>query len=123
MDKPKALRLANFLDDQYDPSHNLEEAAAELRRLSSVERAYDALALAYNEWTEKTQWVQETKQTRELGMHRADVLKQRIERLYAANLKLAGAIDMIRETLNGGNVDDLLYIINTALAEHRRNHD
>ncbi len=33
MDKPEALRLAAFLDDQYDPSHNLEEAAAELRRL------------------------------------------------------------------------------------------
>jgi hypothetical protein len=48
---------------------------------------------------------------------------EEIERLQAANLKLAGAIDMIRETLNGGNVDDLLYIINTALAEHRRNHD
>ncbi len=32
-DKPEALRLAAFLDDQYDPSHNLEEAAAELRRL------------------------------------------------------------------------------------------
>jgi hypothetical protein len=35
-DKPEALRLADFLDDQYDPSHNLEEAAAELRRLSAV---------------------------------------------------------------------------------------
>lgn len=33
MDKPEALRLADFLDDQYDPSHNLGEAAAELRRL------------------------------------------------------------------------------------------
>jgi Tfp pilus assembly PilM family ATPase len=32
-DQPEALRLADFLDDQYDPSHNLEEAAAELRRL------------------------------------------------------------------------------------------
>jgi hypothetical protein len=45
-----------------------------------------------------------------------------LRRLQAANLKLAGAIDMIRETLNGGNVDDLLYIINTALAEHRGDH-
>ena len=34
--QPEALRLADFLDDQYDPSHNLEEAAAELRRLSAV---------------------------------------------------------------------------------------
>ncbi len=46
-----------------------------------------------------------------------------LRRLYAANLKLAGAIDMIRETLEGGNVDDLLYIINTALEEHRGNHE
>ena len=35
-DQPEALRLADFLDDQYDPSHNLEEAAAELRRLHAV---------------------------------------------------------------------------------------
>ena len=34
--QPEALRLADFLDDQYDPSHNLEEAAAELRRLHAV---------------------------------------------------------------------------------------
>jgi len=33
MTQPEALRLADFLDDQYDPSHNLEEAADELRRL------------------------------------------------------------------------------------------
>jgi hypothetical protein len=35
-EKSEALRLADFLDDQYDPSHNLEEAAAELRRLHAV---------------------------------------------------------------------------------------
>jgi hypothetical protein len=35
-DQPIALRLADFLDDQYDPSHNLEEVAAELRRLHAL---------------------------------------------------------------------------------------
>jgi hypothetical protein len=35
----------------------------------------------------------------------------------AANIKLLGALDMIRETLKGGAVDDLLYIINTAVAQ------
>ena len=35
----------------------------------------------------------------------------------AANIKLLGALDMIRETLQGGNVDDLLYIINTAITD------
>jgi hypothetical protein len=87
-DQPEPLRLADFLDDQYDPSHNLEEAADELRRLHQFERGY-------NEWTEKTQWVQETKQTYELGMHRADVLKQRIEKLKAVNQELLAALNNI----------------------------
>ena len=34
---------------------------------------------AYLVWQEKTEWVQETAKTHELGMHRADVLKQRID--------------------------------------------
>lgn len=42
-----------------------------------------------------------------------------ITRLREANTKLVGAIDMIRETLRGGNVEDLLYIINKALASYR----
>jgi hypothetical protein len=33
---------------------------------------------------------------------------------------LVGALDMIHETLNGGNVQDLIYTINTALAENER---
>ena len=35
------------------------------------------------------------------------------------NLKLVGAIDMIRERLHGSYVDDLLFIINSALDEWR----
>tara|TARA_R110000868_G_scaffold75783_3_gene218428 strand:+ start:142 stop:492 length:351 start_codon:yes stop_codon:yes gene_type:complete len=44
---------------------------------------------------------------------------ERAEKAEAANVKLVGAIDMIRETLNGGNVEDLLLIINNALEEAR----
>ena len=42
------------------------------------------------------------------------------DELAQANTKLVGAIDMIRETLLGGNVEDLLVIINGALDEYRR---
>ena len=38
--------------------------------------------------------------------------------LLDANAKLAGAINLIRETLNGGEVQDLHQIINAALAAH-----
>ena len=34
-------------------------------------------------WLDKTEWVQETVKSHELGMHRADVLKQRIEEALA----------------------------------------
>ena len=33
------------------------------------------------EWIEKTEWVQETIKPKELGMHRADILRKRIEDL------------------------------------------
>lgn len=39
---------------------------------------------AYLVWQDKTEWVQETVKPHELGMHRADVLKQRIEELAQA---------------------------------------
>jgi len=35
---------------------------------------------------------------------------------HAAKIKLLGALDMVRETLKGGEIDDLLYIINNAIA-------
>ena len=38
----------------------------------------EALKAAYDVWQDKTEWVQETATPRELGMHRADVLKDRI---------------------------------------------
>lgn len=39
--------------------------------------------LALNEWFEKTDWVQKTCTVDELGMHRADILKKRIDALQA----------------------------------------
>jgi hypothetical protein len=37
------------------------------------------------EWLDKTKWVQQTCQTHELGLHRADILRNRIEALTAEN--------------------------------------
>jgi hypothetical protein len=65
-----------------------QDAAAELRRLNQHE-------LANNVWHEKTGWVQNTAQSHELGMHRADVMRQRIERLEAVNVQLLEALHSI----------------------------
>jgi hypothetical protein len=52
-------------------------------RADEAQAMFEKLNSALHEWHNKTDWVQETAQPLELGMHRADVLKQRIERLRA----------------------------------------
>jgi hypothetical protein len=55
--------------------------------------------LVLKQWLEKTEWVQETAQGGELGMHRADVLKKRIETLTEVNAELLSALkDLLAET-------------------------
>lgn len=57
------------------------DTIAELRaKVLKLERERDNYKRAYDEWTEKTEWVQQTVQSHELGMHRADVLRERIAR-------------------------------------------
>ena len=47
--QPDALRLVDWLDDQYDPDHHKADAAAELRRLhaenAALQQGYDAARL------------------------------------------------------------------------------
>lgn len=49
-----------------------------------VEAADARYKFALDEWMNKTEWVQKTSKPRELGMHRADILKARIEALEKA---------------------------------------
>ena len=44
----------------------------------------------------------------------------RLSGLREANTKLVGALDMVREALHGGEVEDLLLIVNSALSEYHR---
>ena len=88
-DKPEALRLADALMEPVVLDKHAMQAAAELRRLHQHE-------LASEMWHTKTEWVQKTSQPGELGMHRADVLRQRIEKLQELNSELLEALqDML----------------------------
>ena len=62
--------------------------AASIALLNEAANALEGLKFAHDEWVTKTEWVQSTSQVSELGMHRADVLKQRITLLEAENAKL-----------------------------------
>lgn len=61
----------------------LREAAVQIELLEPYKKAYEA-------YDKKTEWVQKTGQSHELGMHRADVLKQRIENLEAELMRMRG---------------------------------
>lgn len=49
-----------------------------------------------------------------------DEAERELDALRTANVKLAGAINLIREALNGGEVQDLHQIINAALDAHEK---
>ena len=85
MTKDEALRLAwdalqqiahvSAMDYEYQ-QWAVEAITAIKEALAESEPNYKK---ALEVWLDKTEWVQETVKPHELGMHRADVLKQRIE--------------------------------------------
>lgn len=82
-----ALHYAEILENFYLGIGRMDAtgAAAELRRLHQFE-------VSHAEWSEKTEWVQDTVQPKELGRHRADVIKQRFDHLDAINAELVAAL-------------------------------
>jgi len=85
--QPDALALAKSIET-YLEGKLPKLAAAELRRLHDYESAYEI-------WSEKTNWVQDSSQAHELGKHRADVLKDRIDRLHEVNQELVEALENV----------------------------
>jgi hypothetical protein len=76
--------VCRLLDEQgSEPVQSLQCAHCHVTIETLNDKVMRTLA-ALKEWSDKTEWVQETAQPLELGMHRADVLKQRIERLKAS---------------------------------------
>lgn len=66
---------------------------------ADVEAERDRFRAAYNEWHDKTEWVQETARPKELGMHRADVLRERIANLEAQLSAIgAGGVESLRKS-------------------------
>ena len=52
------------------------------RLMEEIDRL-QSFKTAYMEWSEKTDWVQDSATSKELGKHRADVIKDRFEVLNA----------------------------------------
>lgn len=106
IDKQKLQKLlwaeaASFRADCADWKRNTEALQEFLGEKTVEEVALELLAennrlgqieYAFSEWIEKTDWVQSTVQASELGRHRADVLRTRIDQFKAENEALRKAI-------------------------------
>lgn len=104
------MELADILEKTPDVQIRAREAAVELRRLSKHE-------VALNEWLAKTEWVQATAKTHELGVHRADILNLRIHALRASLQQLLNLYDSAtRNEYEGTSMLELLL----ADADHAR---
>ena len=80
------LNLSNYGDDDVSELNSWAVEVAQAieatvpalnARIAELER----YQVAYAEWIEKTEWVRETAKPKELGMHRADILRARIAEL------------------------------------------
>jgi hypothetical protein len=79
MTKDEALKMAlEVMRNQGDVSVD-EWIATEKAIKEALAQTEPNYKKALEVWLDKTEWVQETVKPHELGMHRADVLKQRIE--------------------------------------------
>jgi hypothetical protein len=103
------------LDLERDELEALIEMA---ERTSRLDARVKSLEFAFNEWHDKTNWVQETAQALELGMHRADVLRARIEALDAENKALRERMEAAPSAPSAGwiSVDVVLPPKNTEVA-------
>jgi hypothetical protein len=93
-EQPEVLRLADALIAEL-PLRALTrmKSAMELRRLHQHE-------LSNELWHEKTEWLQNSYTPAEIGLHRADVIKQRIDRLHSLNQELVEALEAWVELYN-----------------------
>jgi hypothetical protein len=80
----EAIAIVERNADAYEKVPSVSRTLlAEIERLREEVEKYKA---AWTEYNDRTEWVQQTAKPEELGMHRADVLRMRIE---TAERKLA----------------------------------
>ena len=111
MTKDEALKLAlKFVEDSECGTADLEAHIKEA--LAQQEPNYKK---ALEVWLDKTEWVQETVKPHELGMHRADVLKQRIQEVSLQRTWVGLTDEDEIDWEEGGNLKDLVKAIEAAL--------
>ena len=76
----------------------MSKAADEIEKLQSY-------YTAYNEWSDKTEWMQKNPPAKYLGMHRADALKDMISELEE---RCATLTDALRLAVRQNNRDRLM---------------
>ena len=99
--------------DQGKLEGQIDRLVAELRRLSDeneeLKQRVKTRAQALRQWLEKTEWIQETGHADELGMHRADAIRKRLQKIEAQRDALLELLDRAADTLHECGLRDEIY--------------
>jgi hypothetical protein len=115
MNKDEALRLALKTLEYAGPSWIEARQPAITAIKEALAESEPNYKKALEVWLDKTEWVQETVKPHELGMHRADVLKQRIEEASPQRTWVGLTDEDDIDWQEGGNLKDLVKAIESKL--------
>lgn len=93
--------------------------------LIAENKRLESFKTSYMEWSDKTDWVQATAQPLELGKHRADVLRERIEKLKHENAGLMTGYEAYEQVVRGlrGEVEAFRSVMAAVVSEVPRGGD
>jgi hypothetical protein len=84
-----------------------EPVVTDADRIEALTAENERLRTELLEWLDKTKWVRQTCQTHELGLHRADILRNRIEALTNENEQLLVSNEQWQVDYNEAVIDKL----------------
>lgn len=107
----RVLDLEERLEIPEPPFEGYDGISCRDETITQQDKRIKMLEAALRDWSDKTEWVQKTALPEELGLHRADVLRQRIESRDAE-------IEQLRSKLERG-ASTFLYVEGTTYPVHK----
>ena len=97
---PAPITTDHLARIKHDAQRGIGASSGDTLRLIADNERLASFESAYLKWSEKTEWVQESVRCSELGKHRADVMRDRINQLTDVNTRLFDQVKVLQSDAN-----------------------